>query len=283
MSSRLPRRPARPFFLRTDEGERYCVYHAPEAEVPGRGAILYVPPFAEEMNKSRRMAALQAKQFARMGYGVLQMDLSGCGDSGGELKDATWDQWKRDLEHGAAWMRQWIGGPLHVWGLRLGALLALDFARTHAPGVDRAILWQPVISGEAFMSQFLRVKLANSVVSGNREPALGVRHLRESLRSGITLEVAGYDVPPALAAAIDALRLEDLGHPRIPKDWFEVMPEPERPLPPASRRVLDAWTANGIDCRLHTATGPSFWISQEIGECPELIDKTSSMFNETCS
>jgi exosortase A-associated hydrolase 2 len=283
MSARGPRRPARPFFLRTDEGDRYCLYHPPEADAPERGAILYVPPFGEEMNKSRRMAALQAKQFAQMGFGVLQIDLFGCGDSAGEMKDASWELWKQDLEHGAAWLRQWLGGPLHVWGLRLGALLALDFARSHKSGIDRAILWQPVISGEAFMSQFLRLKLANSVVSGSKEPTLGVRQLRETLRAGIALEIAGYDLPPGLAGAIDALRLEDLANTQLTVDWFEVLQEPERPLPPASRRVLESWMTKGVDCRLHTAVGPSFWISQEIGECPELIDKTCSMFSETFS
>jgi len=38
------------------------------------------------MNKSRRMAALQARVFAAMGFGVLQIDLFGCGDSRANLK-----------------------------------------------------------------------------------------------------------------------------------------------------------------------------------------------------
>ncbi len=49
------------------------------------------------MNKSRRMAALQARAFAAMGFGVLQIDLFGCGDSSGDFSDARWDIWKQDL------------------------------------------------------------------------------------------------------------------------------------------------------------------------------------------
>ena len=49
------------------------------------------------MNKSRRMAALQARAFAEMGFGVLQIDLFGCGDSSGDFSDARWDIWKQDL------------------------------------------------------------------------------------------------------------------------------------------------------------------------------------------
>ncbi|NEX64133.1 hydrolase 2, exosortase A system-associated [Noviherbaspirillum sp. 17J57-3] len=276
-----PRRPARPFFLPAGDGERYCLFHPPQEEKQARGSILYVHPFAEEMNKSRRMAALQAKRFSQLGYGVLQIDLFGCGDSTGDMRDASWETWQQDLDLGASWLRQWMDAPLHVWGLRLGAMLALDFARRQTAEVERFILWQPVISGEAFLSQFLRMKLANAIISGSGAPGPGVRELRETLRAGMPLEVAGYELPPALAGAIDALRLEDIRC-GSPVDWFEIVQEPGRPLPPASRRVLDTWTASGIDCRLHLAAGPSFWISQEIGECPELIDKTCSTLSETC-
>ena len=44
-----------------------------------------VKAWAEEMNKARRMAALQARLLAENGYAVLQIDLHGCGDSSGDL------------------------------------------------------------------------------------------------------------------------------------------------------------------------------------------------------
>jgi len=42
------------------------------------------------MNKSRRMVALQARALAGRGFAVLQMDALGCGDSAGDMQDATW-------------------------------------------------------------------------------------------------------------------------------------------------------------------------------------------------
>jgi len=53
------------------------------------GSVLYGHPFAEEMNKSRRMAGLQARALARAGYDVLQIDLRGCGGSSGDFGDAS--------------------------------------------------------------------------------------------------------------------------------------------------------------------------------------------------
>ena len=38
-----------------------------------RGAVVYVHPFAEELNKSRRMAALQARAMAAAGYAVVSL------------------------------------------------------------------------------------------------------------------------------------------------------------------------------------------------------------------
>jgi alpha/beta superfamily hydrolase len=40
------------------------------------------------MNKARRMAALQARALAALGYGVLLLDLHGCGDSSGDFGDS---------------------------------------------------------------------------------------------------------------------------------------------------------------------------------------------------
>jgi hypothetical protein len=45
-----------------DQRRVFCIEHAPPRRV--RGAVLYVPPWAEEMNKSRRMAALQSRALA---------------------------------------------------------------------------------------------------------------------------------------------------------------------------------------------------------------------------
>ena len=48
---------AEPFFFDVDPGTRFCVYHPSGTEVAPRGAILYVHPFADELNLCRRMAA----------------------------------------------------------------------------------------------------------------------------------------------------------------------------------------------------------------------------------
>ena len=77
------------FFLPATPGHRFCIYHRP-AEGGAGGGIVYAHPFGEEMNKARRMAALQSRRLAAAGYAVLQIDLFGCGDSSGDFADARW-------------------------------------------------------------------------------------------------------------------------------------------------------------------------------------------------
>ena len=50
-----------PFFLPASGGQRYCLLHLPAPGQPPRGGIVYLHPFAEELNKSRHVAARQTR------------------------------------------------------------------------------------------------------------------------------------------------------------------------------------------------------------------------------
>ena len=68
------------FFLSTDAGQRFCLFHPPRGDTP-RGGVLYLHPFAEELNSTRRIVAQQTRALAQVGYGVLQIDHMGCRNS----------------------------------------------------------------------------------------------------------------------------------------------------------------------------------------------------------
>ena len=70
-----------PVFIDSAAGRVFAIYHRPAEGGSNGPAMLYLPPFAEEMNRSRRMAALQARALAAAGYGVLLLDPYGTGDS----------------------------------------------------------------------------------------------------------------------------------------------------------------------------------------------------------
>jgi exosortase A-associated hydrolase 2 len=266
---------AQPFFIDSAGGQRFCLYHAPAGDC--RGAWLYLHPFAEEMNKTRRMAALQARALAAAGYGVLQIDLHGCGDSSGDFGDASWESWLQDVAAGCAWLQQKLGQPVGLWGLRLGALLALDYARTASHPVAAMLLWQPVLNGATYLTQFLRLRVASELLAEREGERGGTKALRAALLAGQPLEVAGYTLAPAMAASIEGANAAALAPAAAPVRWLEVVGAADRPLGVAAAAVAAGWRQQGVDLRTVPVAGPSFWATQEITDNPALIEATLAL------
>ena len=276
-------RPAEGFFLPASVGQRYCLLHPVADGVPTRGAFLHVHAFAEEQNKSRRMTALQARAFARAGYAVLQIDLYGCGDSSGDFGDARWEIWLDDLRVAQAWLAQHQTAPVGLWGTRLGALLALDYATNVSSGtpVREVLLWQPVTSGDQYLTQFLRIRMANDMLAAEPDADSAApahtnttQAMRAILAAGDNLEVAGYLLTPALAASISAMKLGALGTPGMSVHWFEIVADAARPLPQVAATVAAALRKRGVELQLYLTPGSQFWASQEIVEAPALLAAT---------
>lgn len=236
---------------------------------------MYVHPFAEEMNRSRRMAAIQARALAAVGWSVLQIDLFGCGDSDGDFGDADWATWVGDVVEAFRWLRVRTDAAITLWGLRAGCLLAADAARIAGLAPD-LLLWQPVVSGKQYLRQFLRVKLAAQIVGADSRQRATAESLYAQLARGEALEVAGYEVSPALASGLDAAQLgapESIG--RVA--WLEVTDDENGGLTPAAQSCVESWRAKGVHVDGRAVVGPPFWQTQEIAESPALIEATMAM------
>lgn len=273
-----PNVPAELFFLKTELGERFCQFYRPSQRDP-LGIFIYIHPFAEEMNKSRRMVALQSKSFLANGFAVLQIDLCGCGDSSGDFSDASWENWKQDIFSAIDWIKSRISAPINLWGLRLGGLLALDLANEGREIFNHIVLWNPIINGNIFLTQFLRLKVASQLMIKKGEENTGTRELRNRMMAGETLEIAGYELSAQLALAIDKLRISNFLELDSKIHWFEVVPEQGRVLSPSGLAVVDSWKQHSIDFDLLYVTGQAFWATQEITECPGLVEATTSQFS----
>src|SRR5471032_708741 len=268
---------ALPFFLAAAGGRRYCLYHPAAGDC--HGALVYVPPFGEEMHKARRMAALQARALARQGVAVLQIDLYGCGDSGGDFSAARWAIWRDDVGLACDWLAERSGHRPGLLGLRLGALLALDYAASAATAPPHLLLWQPVADGASFLTQFLRLRTAGAMLEGgDGAERNGTQALRARLRAGETLEIGGYELAPELAAAIDGLKLETLAGAAAAPHCFDIGAAGRAP-PPVLARIIQAWRARGLQPTLTLVDGPPFWASQEITTCPDLLEPTLALMS----
>ena len=257
-----------PFFLPAPAGQRLCLLHEPRAAL--RGAIVYAHPWAEEMNKSRRMAAMQSRALADAGFAVLQIDLMGCGDSSGDLADASWQGWVDDLVLAADWLSKRHDAPLWFWGLRAGALLATQAAAQRAQACN-LLYWQPALSGKQLLQQFLRLKAAADLQQGDAKATL--ERARAALAGGGCVEVAGYALPAALALGLEAATLE-LPARAVRIVWLETSTRDPAGLLPPSVACIEKWRGAGSTIQALAVTGPAFWQTQEIEDAPALIAAT---------
>jgi len=260
-----------PFFVDTPKGALFVLYWPPMTGNKHR-AIVHVPAFADEMNKSRHMVALQARSMAEQGYAVFVMDLFGTGDSYGEFGDATWDVWLDNILEVLNWLRQQGFQTFTLWGLRLGALLAMHFASCRGELIDRLLLWQPVLNGDTFLSQFLRLRVASAIM--NRPVPMEKKiDLKRQLLAGQSIEVAGYLLNSDLATSLAALCANQLNLQAV-KDVaiIEVLPAEEMPISAASQHFLDNLCAQGVQVTLDSVIGDHFWASQDIVNLPNLIE-----------
>lgn len=255
-----------PQFVGEHDARRFYLHIRPTDRTP-RAGLVFVAPWAEEMNKSRRMVNLAAREFAERGVSVLLIDLAGTGDSALDFSDATWDLWLDDIRQAHQWLSRAINAPVGLWGLRLGALLATS-AAAHLESVANLLLWQPVISGKTHLTQFLRLKLAaDALANGNGQ---STQHWMDQLTQGHDVEVAGYTVPPALALPMAQARLELPARFRAPVAWIEISPNDPPTVLPASAPVMERWREQGVPLCASALTGPAFWQTQEIEVCASL-------------
>ncbi len=280
---------------------RFCLFHPPAG--PLRGLVLQAHAFGEEMNKSRRMAALQSRALAAAGFAVLQLDLLGCGDSAGDFGDATWARWCADLRWAAAQLRHRSGAanaPLWLWGHRVGALLAAQVAGELAaeaaatPGSPppNLLLWQPTGLGKAALQQFLRLKAAAAMLDGGGKGV--VDGLKRELAAGRHVDVAGYALHPALATGLEAATLTPpAGNPPGRLVWLELAsPSASTSTPadsaapallPASALAVEKWRAAGWQVQARAVAGPAFWQTTEIEDAPALVAATTQALLEAAA
>ena len=260
-----------PYVLAGTAGSLFALHFA--AAGPSRRAVMMLPPFAEELNKSRRMLALAARALQSAGMDVLLIDLFGTGDSGGDFGDATLAIWRDDLQRGAAWLAQRGVTRIDVLAVRGGALLLDGFAPPPGVAHGRVVLWQPVTSGRLLIAHFLRLRVAENMAV--RDRADNVPDARALLESEGSVEVGGYVISRELVRA-----LEDITDPVLKAggwvswDWLEVSGPGVNTPGVAAQRAIAAMRARGMQVRESCLEGEPFWATPEIAVVPALVDAT---------
>jgi len=258
-----------------EEGSRFLTLQFSPAGKP-RAHIVFLPPFGEEMNRCRSLVASQARRFANAGYSCTLIDFYGTGDSEGQLRDASLAIWKDNIRRAVNVLQQECPVPLILWGLRLGGLLALDYAVTSTPKPRDIILWQPVNAAALYITQVLRQRVASLMVRDL--PPETTKEIRQRLREGEDVEVAGYILGGKLVQDIediDVSTMAELCSGSI--YWLEHTTEAGKEIGMAARKMVDQLAQQGNRMEVRTFCDPPIWQIHERDFAPQLLAATDGL------
>ncbi len=269
---------ARPVFLPLNGRRLFALQIVPTG--PCLGSVLYLPPFAEEMNRCRSTVAAMARALAGRGWHVLLLDHYGTGESDGEVTDGDWALWCADAAAAAQWLAAHTGHAPMLWGLRTGALMAAELLAQHGVGGQQLLLWQPVLEGKLFINQYLRLRIASQMVrDGERETT---ETIRSELARGGAVEIAGYPLTGRLADAVCDRRLADFTSTLASHQihWIEVVSKTDQCLALPSRKLIDSLLDVGTVVHHATVVCPMVWQLQERSDTQALLQSSLDLLTQ---
>lgn len=266
-----------PEFLSGSQGQIFAITYSNKHNTQAKDknqqpSLLFIPPFAEEANKSRHMLSALGRTLAQNGIQTTVLDLFGCGDSEGDIDQASLQTWYQDINIAIQHMQQ-RSTNISIGGLRLGATIALNFLATSQQPVDKLLLWQPVLKGKQFMRQFIRLKLAESIAISSA-PTTSTAEITAKLENGNTQEIAGYPITKELFQDIDALSCINQN---IATDTQLHLLEINPSGTPSTPMVQAVSSYNNLSANHHICQGSQFWSCQEIVWCNSAIDKSTEI------
>lgn len=180
----------------------YSVLHRPGSRRPHAPGVVIVPPFGWQEVCSERGRLEWADALARAGYPTLRFDLPGTAESGGSPRDeGLFDSWLLAVAEAAVCLRRECGVERVVaLGLGMGAGLALRSLASEAQ-IDGLMLW----GARAHGRRYIREMKAHSTIAAARWPS----QPEGSQEVGV-LELTGYLMTEATAAAVSAMNIEEL-------------------------------------------------------------------------
>jgi alpha-beta hydrolase superfamily lysophospholipase len=189
-------------------------HHSPrEEERRRRVGVVLCAPIGTDHVRSEWIYRSLAERLAAVGFPCLRFDLSGTGDSSAQEPGADPVRtWLEDIDAAAKELRARSGASgIALFGIRLGATLALTYASTRAD-VDSLVLWSPCVSGDAFVEELRRLHAVYTRIEphvGRAPPpgdgsgeALGLRLPAPLVESLSTLDTSQLTSRPAARALV---------------------------------------------------------------------------------
>ena len=136
-------------FLASGLEQLFSIYYPARGEIRNH-TVLVCGSVGHEYARSHRNLQQMAQLLSEHGFDVLRFDYAGTGNSSGACDSWLPAQWCSDIHNAASWLRKSVKSKtFSVIGLRLGATL---LSNAVGLGADRAIFWDPALTGASFLA-----------------------------------------------------------------------------------------------------------------------------------
>lgn len=187
-----------PFYFGSGSRRLFGIYNAGSAR--SQRAVVLCHPWGQEYLHAHRSVRHLATLLTRAGFHVLRFDYFGTGDSAGDMSDADLKGWQADVDTAIEELKDTSGVQrVGLVGLRLGATLAAQAAARHKSEIDKLVLWDPIVKGDAYLRE-LRVLEDERVAKVGTPPG-------EDIDGDDTGRFLGFDMVARLAKDIRGVDL----------------------------------------------------------------------------
>ena len=241
-------------------------------------AVIFVPPFAEEMNRSKRMYVLCARLLADAGIHSLCFDFIGTGDSSGEWGDFNYSDWKNNLIDVYRLAKK-FAPKISLVTLRDSALISLNLIKQADIQIDKCVLWDPIDSGEVLIRQLVRMKIASAMAGDLKK--ITTKEVLESVEQSGFLEVGGYHVSSELINQIKAEKISDSIEAVLAltqMHWMTTGKSNSNDAMPICLSKLNLAESLLRQLTMHAVNDVKFWMQQEVTISPLLLRETKQVF-----
>jgi len=256
-------------------GPLHATLYRPGGETAA--CVVLCNPVFEEHKAAMRLLVDMARELSRNGVAAVRFDYRGCGDSPGEFEAFSLSDWIADIGAAAQAARDAVPGvPVGLLGVRIGASLSLRVALGDTD-CGFSILWEPVISGRAYVEQELRKKLMKEMMTFGERRSTREGLLAE-LEAGRIIDFDGYPFAPRLYRELAALDMLEQEGPAAPPVCLVQVSAATRLTVPM-QRLRDRLESGGAAVETTVVQAPPFWNLVGIVDCPEIIELTRDWIN----
>ncbi len=159
---------ATPFWFGPAARPLFGWYHAPAGD-RARSGVALCQPLARDGLQAHYAIRRLAERLAAAGFAAVRFDYDGTGDSFGNSDDPDRvEAWLASVAAALDALRASGCARVGLAGMRIGATLAAEAAARDG-GVDTLVLWDPCVSGKAFVSEQRALASLTLGVAAQRE------------------------------------------------------------------------------------------------------------------